>query len=114
MCHDLYTDTLRLQADGQLWWWKFQGFPCTNNDDLGVQFTELPAMVGGQFVNMPWFPALYQVRREYHAAVDDFVIDRNLSVAVGADTVAGKRVLSKTHSGKIRRQGGTDKYWREP
>jgi len=109
MCHDLYTDTLRLQADGYLWRREFQGFPRTNNDDLGIQLTELPAMVGGQFVNMSWFPGLYQIRRQYHTAVDGFVIDRNLAVAIGADTVACKRVLGKTHTGKIRRQGGADK-----
>ena len=114
MRHDLYTDTLCLQADGQLWRRKFQDLPRTDDNDLGVQFTQLPAMPGGQFLYLSWFPALYQVRRDDHAMVYDFVIDRDFSVAVGADTVAGKRVLSKTHSGKIRRQGGTDKYWREP
>ena len=72
MRHDLYTNPPRLQVDGQLWWRKFKDLPRTDDNNLGTQFTELSTMFGGQFVNMLWFPALYQVRCEYHAVMDDF------------------------------------------
>ena len=90
MRHDFYTDAFNLQFGSYLLRRKFQGLAGANDDHFRIEFTDCLAMFGRQFIDMRRFPELNDVRCDDDAAIQNFFIDRDLSIAVGADTIGGK------------------------
>jgi len=90
MRHDFYTDAINLQFGCYLRRWKFQGLAGANDDHFRIEFTDCLAMPGCQFIDMRRFPGLNDVRCDDDAAIKNFFIDRDFSIAVGADTIGGK------------------------
>lgn len=88
--HHFHTDTPCLQAGNDRRCGKLQPFAGTDNDNLGVEAGNDFAMFRRQFIDMRRFPELNDIRCNDDAAVNNLLIHRDFSIAIGTDTVAGK------------------------